>query len=396
VSGGAPHPRRVLCVIPTLGQGGAEQQLAHLAQGLARRGDRVTVACLLRARPEAAARLRAGDVGVLELDAGSRRGKAGTVPRLRRLARDADLVHCGLFDASLYGRLAALAARRPVTVAEHSADRSMQVSAGGANRARVIGWHHRLLAPFTAATLACASSQVPLLRHEGVPAARLALVPNGVPVAALRAVAAERRLSRAELGVPDGAPLLVQVGRLTPEKDQRLTVDAVAALRSDLGDVHAVFVGTGDDEAAPTRARELDADWAHFIGGRDDVPAVLALADVAVLPSLVDTFPMAALEAMAVGVPQVTSDVGDLPAVVAGSGAGVAVPAGDLPDFTAACRQLLVDPARRAAMAASAAESVMRWDVEAMVDRYVEIFEAAVRGAPLPADVRPGPQHGAD
>jgi glycosyltransferase involved in cell wall biosynthesis len=367
-------------VIPTLGQGGAEMQLAHLAQGLARRGDRVTVACLHRATLDRSALEQAG-VRVIALGATSRAGKALLVPRLVRLARQADVVHCGLFDASLYGRLAAIAARRPVTVAEHSADRSMQRSARGASRERLIAWHHRLLSPFTAATVACARSQLELLRREGVAPARIVLIPNGVPVAALRHAAETAEVDRSDLGVPDDAALVAQVGRLTPEKDQAATVDAVQRLRDGLGDVHAVFVGAGDDDAGPARAREIGAGWAHFVGGRDDVAAVLALADLAVLPSRVDTFPMAALEAMAVGTPQVTTDVGDLRRVVEESGAGLSVPAGDLDAFTAACRRLLADPQERGRVAEQAAEAAWRWDVEEMVDGYSRVFDAAIAGS---------------
>src|SRR4051794_1376533 len=282
--------RRILLLIPSLGAGGAEGQMSHLATGLARRGDEVTLAVLRHADTDLAPLERAG-VRVLELHAMSRAAKAARLPRLVRLARAADVVHCGLFDASLYGRVAALAAGRPVTVAEHSADRSMQVSGTGAPRARLIALHHRLLAPVSAATVACATAQISLLRREGVPESRLALIPNGVPVAEIRAAATGDSVTRHDVRVPDDARLIVQVGRLTPEKDQRATVDAVAALRERVGEVHVLFVGAGSDAAAPTRAAELGAEWAHFAGTRSDVAALLGLADLAVLPSVVDTFP---------------------------------------------------------------------------------------------------------
>jgi glycosyltransferase involved in cell wall biosynthesis len=263
------------------------------------------------------------------------------------------------------------------------------VSTRGASRARHFGWQHRLLSPLTAATVACAGSQVDMLLREGVRRDRLALVPNGVPVAELRQAADNGGPSRGDLGVPADARLVMQVGRLMPEKDQQATVDAVARLRGRLGDVHAVFVGRGPDETAPRRARELGADWAHFLGGRTDVPALLRLADIAVLPSRVDAFPMVALEAMAVGVPQVTSDVGDLRAIVEGSGTGLSVAAGDLDAFTDACFRLLSDDAERARLAAEAAERAWGWDVALMVERYSVIFDAVRAGEPLPASSRP-------
>jgi glycosyltransferase involved in cell wall biosynthesis len=379
--------RRILLVIPTLGAGGAEVQTSHLAAGLAARGDKVTLA-LQRVAVTDAEPLRQAGVHVIELGAMTRPAKAAELPRLIRLARAADVVHCTLFDASFYGRVAAFITGRPVTVGEHSADRAMQVSSTGAPRASLIGLHHRLLAPFTFATVACASAQIALLRREGVPASRLALVPNGVPVAAIRTAAAAGSVTRGELGIPEDARLIIQVGRLTPEKNQRATVDAVAALRERLGDVHVLFAGSGADESAPRRADELGATWAHFAGSRPDVAALLGLAELAVMPSIIDTFPMAAIEAMAAGLPQVTSDVGDLATIVAGTGSGISLPAGDQDAFEGAMARLLSDEAERARLAARAAESAWEFDVGHMVERYSEIFDAALAGQPLPAAFR--------
>ncbi len=379
---------RVLLLIPNLAPGGAESQLVHLALGLAAQGDEVTLATLQRATRDREALERAG-VRVLELRASDRAAKLRTLPRLIRLARDADVVHCALWDASLFGRLAALAARTPVTVAEHSADRSMQTSSSGAPRAEWIARHHRLLAPFTAATVACGRSQLALLDAEGVPRERVALVPNGVPVGKIRAEARAGGVRRPELGVPDDALLVAHVGRLTPEKNQVATVEAVAALRARLGEIHVVFVGDGDDASAPARARELGAGWAHFLGARSDVPALLALADLAVLPSVVETLPMAALEAMAAGVPQVVADVGDLGTLMRESGAGISVPPGDTAALTAACAVLLGEPGERARLADRARTAAPRWDVAVMVAGYVEVLAAAAERRPPPVSSNP-------
>lgn len=364
-------------MIPTLARGGAETQLGHLAVGLAQRGDQVTLTCMDQAHSDLGALQRAG-VRVLQLGASTPAAKLRSIPRLAALARRAEVVHCALWDASLYGRMAAFMARRPVTAAEHSSDRSMQRSPSGAPRERWIALHHRLLAPITFATVACAHTQLPLLESEGVRAERIVLIPNGVPVDELRAAAVRSHVSRAKLGIPDTALLVVQVARLTPEKNQRATVDAVHRLRQELGDVHALFVGDGPDDSGPERARVLGADWAHFLGTRSDVPALLALADLAVLPSRIDAQPMAMLEAMALGVPQVVADVGDLRAVIESAGAGIAVPPGDDEAFVAACRSLLASSARRAQLREAALASSARWDVVPMVVGYSRLFDRAL------------------
>jgi glycosyltransferase involved in cell wall biosynthesis len=371
------RPRRVLLLIPNIGPGGAETQVAHLAMGLRRRGDDVTLCCLQRAQV-GAERLTAAGVRILELGAYGWAAKARATVTLARLARRADVVHCALWDASLFGRLAALATGTAVTVAEHSVSREMQVSETGQPRATWIAAHHRLLAPLTYATVMVAVAQEPLLRGEGVPADRLVHIPNGIPVDDVRAAAGG--LERSDVGIPDDAAhVVIQVGRLVREKNQRATVDAVAALRAEIGDVHVIFLGEGADPAGPDRAAALDATWAHWLGARSDVPAVLALADLFVLPSVTDTMPMAVLEAMAVGLPMVAYAVGELPAVLGETGAGVTVPPGDQAAFTAACRAILVDPERSERLRRAATAGARRFDLEPMVQRYSDLFDGAIR-----------------
>lgn len=373
--------RRILLLIPTLSAGGAESQIAHLAAGLAGLGDEVTIACLQGHEIDLAP-LRDAGVRVVSLGAVRRPARALALPTLVRLARRHDVVHTALFDASLWGRLAAFAARRPVTVGEHSSSRKMQVSATGEPRERWIAAHHRALAPITYATVACAWSQFALLGGEGVPRERIVFIANGVPMAEIEAAAAAGTPTRADLGIPEGALVLAHVARLTPEKNQRQTVETVARLRAEgAGDVHALLVGDGADATAAERARALGAEgFVHFLGRRADVPALLALADLAVLPSVVDTMPMVMLEAMGAGVPLVVSDVGDLGLVVAQTGAGVVVPARDPGAFEQACRALLADPARRAALAERALATRARYDLAPMTARYSRLFDAAIAG----------------
>jgi hypothetical protein len=109
-----------------------EQQCMHLARELARRGDRVTLACR-EVHVDVGALTEAG-VRVVVLGGRGLRGRLRSLPRLARIACASDLVHCTGWDASLWGRLAAGLARRPVVVTEHGSDRAAQVSQSGAPR----------------------------------------------------------------------------------------------------------------------------------------------------------------------------------------------------------------------------------------------------------------------
>ena len=365
-------------VIGKLGRAGAEGQLVALASGLARRGDEVTLADLTQGDHDVDPLLDAG-VRLLRFDTPAGVRRAAVLPSLVRVARRHDVVHCTMWDASLWGRIAAVAARRPVVVSDHSADRGHQRSHTGAPRERVIGLHNRLLEPATYATVVCAKAQVPLLESEGV--RRLVYIPNGVSLEAL-AGTGEPGASLEQLGIPDGARTIIHVARFHSLKNQRLTLETTARLREELGEVHVIFVGDGEERAGlEAQASTIGAHWAHFLGHRTDVAALLRLSDLAVLPSLSEAMPMAIVEAMALGVPVVATAVGDVRETLDSTGGGLHVPAGDDDAFFDACRRVLVDDELRRGLARRAADSAQDFTVEAMVEQYSALFEGAVEAA---------------
>jgi glycosyltransferase involved in cell wall biosynthesis len=349
----------------------------HLAAGLSTRGHDVTLLALGFVRTDIEA-LRDAGVHVSSLGAVGPRARLAALPALTRKAWHADLVHCTNWDPSLYGRLAALLARRPVVVTDHTSDRNFSVSRRGSPRGRWVAAHHRLFGRLTAATVYCAQVQEDLLADEGVPRNRLVHIANGIPVASMRAAAASG-LTRADLSIPEHAQVVIHVANFRPEKNQGQTLSTVAALRQQGGDVRAVFVGVGPQEEAVRRqAAELEADWAIFLGARPDVPALLTLADLLVLPSRAETMPMVILEAMALGVPVVAYDVGDVRRVLQQSGGGLCAPRLDGDAFTKACRRVLEDPALRDQLAQRGRAASADFDAERMVERYDEVFAEAL------------------
>ncbi|HUC00286.1 MAG TPA: glycosyltransferase [Solirubrobacterales bacterium] len=371
------HPRKVLMVVNALQPGGAETQLMHLAEGLAEAGHQITICCMNKAFVPTES-VRAAGVQIVELGAAHKIERLLAVPKLARLARRFEVVHCTIWDASLWGRIAAILARRPVVVADHSTDRSIHTSSKGASRESWVALHNRLLDPFTYATVACAASQRPVLLSEGVDPNKIVYIPNGLPIAAMRSTAASAP-GRDAVGLPDGVPLVIQVGVFREEKNQVGALEAVAGIRAAGLDAHLVFIGDGPTkEAVERRAGELDAgEWAHFLGRRSDVPALLPLADVLVQPSLADAMPLTVMEAMAIGVPVVATKVGDVPSMLEGR-AGLVVPPGDQAALEAALTELLGDPARRAELGAAGEEIASGQDSATMIRSYEDLFDSAV------------------
>jgi glycosyltransferase involved in cell wall biosynthesis len=384
---GVTTPRRTLVVTQDLGAGGAERQVVHLAVGLAAEGHLVTLLCIGLASLAEREMIERAGVRLVSLGAPSLRQRAMRLPRMIALARREDVVVCSNFDATFWGRVAAIVARRPVIVIEHAVYRTLQTSRAGRPRGRWIALHNRLLDRFTYATVACASAQLPVLRSEGVAESRLVLIPNGVPVGELREQAREQDVAagRAKLGIAATSLVVIHVARLTALKNQRQTLDTVRELRMGGLDVHALIVGEGEDWDE-LRAASAGEPWVRMLGGQDRVAPLFALADMAVLPSSAEAMPMVVAESLAIGVPMVATDVGDVGQILRRTGAGIAVPAGDPMAFTAACRVLLADDEERARVTACAQAAGDTFDASIMSRRYGKLITSAALRLPPSGD----------
>ena len=147
----------------------------------------------------------------------------------------------------------------------------------------------------------------------GVDGARISVIPNGLDVERYAFSAPARRHTRAELGITDDAVIIGTVGRLHPIKRHDLLLECGAPLVRD-GGARMLIVGTGEcEEAFREQARRLGiAGGVHFLGERDDIPALLSAMDVFAAPSAEETFGLAVIEALCAGLPAV---VGACPAI---------------------------------------------------------------------------------
>jgi len=179
---------------------------------------------------------------------------------------------------------------------------------------------------------------------------------------------------RSALAPPD-VKVLMHVSNFRPVKRVHDVVRTFAAVRAAMPSV-LVFVGDGPDRPA---AEELVADLGltrdvRFLGKVDAVADLLRCADLFLLPSESESFGLAALEALACGVPVVASDVGGLPEVVT-DGAGALVPRGDVQAMAARSLELLGDPARLRAARAAGLEVAARFSADRIVPRYEELYQ---------------------
>jgi glycosyltransferase involved in cell wall biosynthesis len=185
---------------------------------------------------------------------------------------------------------------------------------------------------------------------------RLSVLPPGIDTHRFRPDAEARRTMRARLGIGEGTPVVVSVGRLEREKGVDTALAAAALARRQHPDLRLLIAGVGHDEVRlRRRASENDV----FLGlvGHDDLPAVLAAADIFVFSSrCAEGRPVSVLEAAAAG----------LPVVERRDPAGLAAGLGTLLDDPAA-RQRLGQQARARAVA-ELSPSVMVHTVEQVLD----------------------------
>lgn len=305
---------KVVYVIDSLAGGGAERSLVEMVPHLVGAGVELTIA-VLHDRGGLRDAAVGGGASVTTVPAG---GVVGRVRELRALFRSLrpDVVHTTLFDADLAGRLAARAAGVTVTgslVNLHYGPESRQpgVSAVKQRAVQALDAATARLAPrLHAVSSAVADVMAPRLRY---PRDRIVVIPRGRDPERLGRRTPERRAAaRAGLGVGDGEQVVLAVGRHEHQKGFDVLVDAMPEVLASCPDVTLRIAGKDGRETAGLRAaavgRGLDPD-AVFLGERDDIPDLLCAADLFVLASRREGMPGALIEAMALEVPVLSSDL---------------------------------------------------------------------------------------
>lgn len=156
---------------------------------------------------------------------------------------------------------------------------------------------------------------------------------------------------RAELDIPADAPLAVVVGRLEPEKGHPTLIEAWPVVHHHFPSAHLLVVGEGSERdrleglaAAHLRA-EICCASVHFLGRREDVPQILAAANVVVMPSYREAQGLAIVEALAANRPVIASNVGGIPEMIRSGENGMLVPSQDPSALASAIALLFRDRA---------------------------------------------------
>lgn len=341
--------------------GGSTNSITWLVRGLAARGHDVFLAC----RPESliASRFPQGPVRCVEMRLPRGPALLAESIRWKRWIDDAGIdvvnAHASL-DRHLVSYLHVLGT--PATLVHTR--RNVVRSSGGWLRSRFD-------AATTDAIVAVSRDVAHGLVRRGVPERHVEVIPNGIPVSELReADPAQVHELRRTLGLREGVPV---VGVIARRKSQEDVLQAAGRLDRPL---EILLAGVTEDAELTKRIRELPPSVrARCLGFRDDIPEISALLTLFVLPSTIEGFSLALLEAMARGLPCIASDAGGNRESLA-EGAGRLYPPGDVGALAMAMRELLDDPAAAREIGERGRERTRReFNLEATVERTLSLYQ---------------------
>ena len=312
---------RLLFVAPDMHRGGAERHWATLIPALAARGAEVRLLCLNDEGP-LFDEVRAAGVPATCVQLGGRSDARGMRQALAEAgARPGAVVTRGV-SPQLIGQAIALRAGAAHVLNEHT-----PLTPGGdllSARPHQLALT-RVVAPRVDRVIAVTARQAEPLARLGYRADRIVIVPNGVFEADV-AVHADRTALRRELGLGEGDFAVLCVANLRPEKGVEAFVEAVVRAREQVPRLRGLVVGDGPQRAELERL-VAEREGVRLLGSRGDVPDLLAAGDALCLLSEAEALPISILEAMALGRPVVTTDVGGTSEAVAHAETGLVVDA---------------------------------------------------------------------
>jgi glycosyltransferase involved in cell wall biosynthesis len=348
--GGVAERLRIAQIL-TASTGGIGRHVASLVPRLLAGGHRVRIYC----PADTAAAQGLVDLGV-------------PVAPLRDLARlsGADVLHAHGYKAGGLAVPVRLLRRVPLVVSWHNAVLGLDRRAAAARLLQ------RLVARGADLTLAASSDLARQAQWFGASAVQL----GPVAAPALPAASGSRSTVRAGLGVGPDQLLVLTVGRLAPQKNLRMLLDVAADVRDD---PRLTFVVVGDGPEHEELAARISADGSRvrLLGQRDDIPDLLAAADVALLTSDWEARALVAQEALLAGLPLISTRVGGIPELV--GDAAVLVRAGDSPAAARALRHLADLPFLRGELTARGRAQAASWpDEDAVAADVVAAYRLAL------------------
>ena len=362
------RPLKTLFVITSMPVGGAETLLVNMMRRFRKSHIIPSVACLKEKGPLGEALENEFEVSENWLKS---KFDLRVLPNLsafiRRKQFDA-VVTVGAGDKMFWGRLSARLASVPVIC-------SALHSTGWPDG---VGKLNRLLTPITDAFIGVAKSHGDfLVKFERFPANKVAVIPNGVDTNRFRPNEQANREVRQELGLGARSPLVGIIAALRHEKNHGLFVAAARKVVNTIPNAHFVIIGEGPERQNIEAAIESLGLTKHvrLLGTRFDTERLLAAMNVFALTSHNEASPVSILEALACGVPVVSTRVGSVAESVYDQWNGFTVEPGCVEDVSNRILHLLKNPITCEKMGQNGREHVQRMG---SLDKMVRMYEQLI------------------
>lgn len=207
------------------------------------------------------------------------------------------------------------------------------------------------------------------LQAIGIASGQIQVIYNGVNTDEFCPGPAEREA----LQLPGQVPLAIFVGDI---RSSRKNLDSILKALVQIPRLHLAVVGATDDSPYPALARQLAVEQrVHFLGYRQDIPALMRASDFLVFPSRYETFGLVVLEAMASGLPVITSAATPAAELLSAAAGIVISDADDVPTLAKEMAYLMEDTQRRQQMGAEARKIAENHSWSQMAQHYVDLFE---------------------
>jgi len=213
-----------------------------------------------------------------------------------------------------------------------------------------------------------------LIHKVGIPASKVEVIPTGVDTT-LCTVSKDSIRGELHLSLEDRVAIIV--ARLSPEKNHLFLLESFRKVLNCMPTAKLLIVGEGAEEANIRRMIETLGIEKHvrLLGARRDIPRLLSACDIFTLSSTREGLPIAILEAMAAGLPVVSTDVGDVGMAVKDGVNGILVPSGDSERYADAVMELLTDSDKRKEYGQKGRDLILeKYSLSAMVIRYEKLY----------------------
>lgn len=371
------RPIRILYIHHTFRNQSGSFLLWNIAKRIDRKKYKVFAVCLREGGPYES-KLKAIGVEVKNFDMKSLLDVRIIFSLVRYIKQNGiDIVETAVFPSDVYGRISAKLAGVPIIISTmHRVEDHKQEPIY-----RALFFADTLTMSLTTRLIAVSrAGKRYLVSWHKIQPKKISVIYNGLDADDYK-LSIDRDEYKAALGIDRDIPTIVFVGRLVELKGVSFLLKAAASILKDGVSVQFVLAGDGPlKERLIEEARVLGiSEHVHFIGFRKDIPKILSITDILVVPSLWEGLPLTVLEAMFAGKAIIATRVGGIPEAITDGECGILICPRDVNAISDGILRLIKNPEKRKQLGDNAKQKAMQYfGVERMVNEYTNIYDECI------------------